>query len=110
MRFTDAVKLALSIMERDGAFARYDWQCCQSCGYAAVPSDHAGPIVFCHRQDVEGSKARDGVVFSFDWQGDGGSQVDAGTLARECFELVGLAVDWDGTPEHRLRVFKAAKA
>ena len=35
-----------------GYFARMDWQCCQSCGWAAVP-DGCETAVFYHRQDAK---------------------------------------------------------
>lgn len=50
-----------------GYFARQDFYCCQSCGWAAIPMD-AKKVVFYHHQDAAELKKNDECYLS--WTGD----------------------------------------
>lgn len=52
-RFKVGFRALLSDLRKQGAFARSSWQCCMSCGYAAVPKEHVGDIVFTHKQNTD---------------------------------------------------------
>jgi hypothetical protein len=36
-----------------GYFAKMNWQCCTTCGWAAVPDNRADKVVFFHGQDAD---------------------------------------------------------
>lgn len=83
-------------LRRRGYFARHNWQCCQSCGCAALP-EGTEFYVFYHRQDA--ARLRDsshpGVMLA--WGGDGEE-------IRKAFLEVGCAVTWDGAERTRIYV------
>ena len=77
-----------------GYFARQNWQCCQSCGFAAVPKG-TERAVFYHAQDAE---MRDrSKPFYLSWDGDGAQIVG---ILRDA----GIDVEWDGDKKTRILV------
>lgn len=44
---------AFAELRQAGYFARMDFWCCQSCGWAAVPKHEAHKVVFFHNQDTD---------------------------------------------------------
>lgn len=95
-RLTRAFALA---RQRD-YFARQSWQCCQSCGCAALP-DGIEHYVFYHRQDAEhmadAARRLERPYVYLSWKGDGHE-------LRRIFVDAGLAVEWDGTTSQRIKV------
>lgn len=91
------IKVAFAALRFDGYFARMNWQCCQSCGWAAVPTGKADKAVFLHRQDSDNID-EDGSCH-LAWSGD------PDLIVRRLGEA-GLEVEWDGSrhtrPEVRL--------
>jgi hypothetical protein len=59
---------AFAALRKAGYFARQNFQCCQGCGWAAVPDDKGEKAVFYHRQDND-SRLRGG-KFHLAWSGD----------------------------------------
>lgn len=90
---------AFAELQGAGFFAMPDWQCCQTCGWAAAP-DNAN-AVFWHEQDAEAFD-EDGCIKAGDcvhlaWRGDGARIVVA-------LERAGCVVDWDGEERTRIAV------
>jgi hypothetical protein len=106
MSLRDRILLAFIELEALGWFAKADWQCCQSCGRAAVPEDHEGPIVFFHAQDAEtldSAQPRCHITFSHTDEADPaikavGDQLVAALRAEGC------TVTWNGSIETRPEV------
>ena len=86
--------LAFKDLRRKGYFARMNFLCCQSCGWAAVPNDNAN-AVFYHAQDHESFK--EGEDLNLAWSGNAYEII--GILHRR-----GLICEWDGTAEKRILV------
>lgn len=59
---------AFAALRKAGYFARQNFTCCQSCGWAAVPEKNGEKAVFYHNQDNH-SKLR-GQSFHLAWAGD----------------------------------------
>jgi len=59
---------AFAALRKAGYFARQNFQCCQSCAWAAVPEAKEDKAVFYHNQDNE-SRLR-GHKFHLAWSGD----------------------------------------
>ena len=59
--------VAFRALRRAGYFARQRWQCCMSCGFAAVP-EGKDKVVFYHAQDSQ--RMYEGAVY-LAWAGDG---------------------------------------
>lgn len=80
-------------LRKKGYFARRHWQCCQSCGWAAIPEGQEDKAVFMHEQDED--CFRDTGKAYLAWSGDG--QEIIGVL-----ESSGLTVHWKGTEYDRI--------
>jgi hypothetical protein len=83
-----------------GYFAAQCFQCCQTCGCAAVPDKYAERYVFYHEQDAERLDAATtdeelGVYLA--WAGDA-------QKIRKVLEQAGCAVVHDGNPKRRIWV------
>ncbi len=103
-----------------GVFARQSWQCCQSCGCAAVPSGM--PYAFYHLQDAEAfaPRGRGGRRVAQDMlahplhvafgapEGWAMTPQQVGALLAMALRAQGLTVDWDGTEGTRVAVLPAA--
>jgi hypothetical protein len=85
---------AFDQLREDGYFAEPDWQCCQSCGLAALPDD-ADEYIFFHDQDADDLRRGNSCFLSW-----GGNPVHI--IKR--LEEAGLVVDWDGSDKVRLQV------
>ena len=86
--------LAFKDLRRKGYFARMNFLCCQSCGWAAVPNSAAN-AVFYHAQDHE--RFKEGEDLYLAWMGNAYEII--GILHRR-----GLICEWDGTTGHRILV------
>jgi Domain of unknown function (DUF6891) len=78
-----------------GYFAQQNWQCCNTCGIAAVPEWYAERFVFYHEQEAVRLCEKDEV--SLNWAGNGEQIVEA-------FQRLGLKVEWNGKPERKICV------
>lgn len=86
---------AFRALRKRGYFARQNFWCCQTCGCAAVPEEHAESYVFYHQQDAEGLKRDGGTMLA--WGGDGYEIV-------KTFLEAGLTTKWDGSKNTRIWV------
>jgi len=82
-------------LRKKGYFARQNFTCCQSCGWAEVPEEYSNKAVFYHAQDKESMK-RNGDLY-LAWSGNGREIV-------EIFEKNGFFVDWNGENNTRILV------
>lgn len=86
---------AFKELRKHGYFARQNFTCCQSCGWAEVPDDKGDKAVFYHNQDYQSYK--EGGDLYLAWSGDG-------NLICSVLRENGLDVEWEGTPDVRIRV------
>lgn len=91
----DNLTNAFKALRKAGYFARQNFWCCQSCGWAAVPEGKGDKVVFYHNQD--NARKVDGESFHLAWSGDGGEIV-------RILEENGVKVEWDGSPDTRIKV------
>lgn len=82
-------------LRKNGYFAKQDFMCCQSCGWAAIPDEQTKKAIFYHAQDKADIKEKNEVYLA--WRGNGKEIV-------EIFERNGLIVDWNGSENTRIRV------
>lgn len=86
---------AFKQLRKLGYFARQNFWCCQSCGWAAIPDGECEKVVFYHSQDNEDKK--EGKPFYLAWCGDGNEIVSV-------LQQNGIVVDWNGSENSRIRV------
>lgn len=82
-------------MREKGYFAKRNFSCCQSCGWADLSDEEAEKAVFTHRQDEE--MLEDSGVTYICWSGDG----------QEIYNILtknGLEVSWDGSDDTRMKI------
>lgn len=99
----DRIAAAFVALRADGYFADGPWQCCQTCGWAAVPEEHEERAVFYHDQDAA-AFGPDGNLTDWlylAWHGDG-------ARIRAAFDAVGQPTVWDGSDATRIAVVAAA--
>ena len=89
------LSLAFKDLRKHGYFARQNFMCCQSCGWAAVPEGKEEKVVFFHNQDNEERKK--GLPLYLAWSGDG-------EIIKSVFEHHGIDVEWNGSESTRIRV------
>jgi hypothetical protein len=92
-------------LTREGWFAKSDWQCCQSCGWAAIPKAFCGPIAFFHEQDAEqldivNSNPSCCIAFGHSDETPE-STIAAGERLVAALKAEGCFVKWDGTENER---------
>lgn len=99
MTTKDKVDRAFLELRKIGYFAKQNFKCCQSCGWAEVPED-ADKVVFYHAQDNEAWNDDGELDFPLylAWSGDAKEIMS-------CFE--GVNMDWDGDNEKRIKVLPA---
>jgi|Laugresu1bdmlbsd_1035121.scaffolds.fasta_scaffold00478_19 hypothetical protein len=86
---------AFKELRMHGYFARQNFTCCQSCGWAEVPEDKGDKAVFYHNQDYQSMK--EGGDLYLAWSGDG-------NLICNVLRENGMEVRWDGTSATRICV------
>ena len=59
---------AFKALRKEGYFARQNFWCCQSCGWASVPDGKGDKVVFYHNQDA--SDLRNNGRCHLAWSGD----------------------------------------
>ena len=91
----ERINNAFKELRKLGYFARQNFMCCQTCGWAEVPDDKANRAVFYHRQDTEHFN-RNGELY-LAWDGDGNEII-------KTFQSVGLTTEWDGSSDTRIKV------
>jgi len=87
---------AFRALRKSGYFARQNFWCCQTCGWADVPEGKENKVVFYHRQDNDDRKL--GNPFHVAWSGDGNE------ICR-IFNENGIKTEWDGSDDHRIKIF-----
>jgi hypothetical protein len=84
-------------LRKFGYFAKQNWWCCQSCGWADI-SDEEQKVVFYHDQDAD---AIENMVLVrplyLAWRGNGEEICD---IIRSC----GLSISWDGSEDKRIAI------
>jgi hypothetical protein len=86
---------AFDELRKHGYFAKEDFWCCQTCGWAAIPDEQADKAVFYHNQDTE--RLQETGELYLCWSGDGQE-------IKTILEAEGLTVEWDGTDNTRILV------
>ena len=86
---------AFAELRKNGYFAKQNFWCCQSCGWAALTDEQAERAVFYNAQDYSDYKRGHDVYLS--WAGDG--EFISQILTKHNLEL-----EWDGSPSHRIIV------
>ena len=90
---------AFAELRKKGYFARQNFMCCQSCGWAAMTDEQAKNAVFYHNQDYRYLKYGDDLYLA--WSGDG--HFIARTL-----EGFGMKVKWDGDSSDKIMVYASS--
>jgi hypothetical protein len=86
---------AFAQLRKDGYFAKQNFMCCQSCGWAEMSEAEAEKAVFYHAQDAADLRKGDDLYLC--WSGNGHQ------IAR-ALEHHGMEVEWDGTTSTRIVV------
>jgi hypothetical protein len=107
-----AIREMFKALRKRGLFARMNFQCCQSCGWAAahnaIKPKHRG-VVFYHGQDaeaLEGGELCGDLYLAFggreDDVEDGYRSLEVGAIVMAEANKRGIAVKWDGTENTRI--------
>ncbi len=86
---------AFKALRKAGYFARQNFWCCQTCGWADVPEEKEDKVVFYHAQDNDDRKK--GQPFHVAWSGDGHE------ICR-IFQEAGITTTWDGSGNKRIQL------
>lgn len=86
---------AFRALRKAGYFARQNWACCQSCGWAEIPDGRGDKAVFYHAQDNDDKRA--GKPFHMAWSGDGHE------ICR-ILNANGVKTSWNGSEGQRIMV------
>jgi hypothetical protein len=86
---------AFAELRKKGYFARQNFWCCQTCGWAALTDEQAERAVFYNEQDYADYKRGQDVYLS--WAGDG--EFISQILTKHKLEL-----EWDRSPSKRIMI------
>lgn len=86
---------AFKELRKLGYFARQNFTCCQTCGWASVPDEKGERAVFYHQQDNHSLK-EDGECH-LAWSGDGNEIVSV-------LNKHGVQTEWDGSDNKRIKI------
>jgi hypothetical protein len=95
--FQLGLQAAFRDLQNAGYFAQQIWQCCTTCGVAAVPKRYE-KFIFYHEQDAVRLCEKDEVLLS--WAGDAQQIIRA-------FRRNELTVEWNGDPGRKMCVSAA---
>jgi len=92
-------------LRKAGFYAKQDYWCCQSCGWADVPAG-TQKVVFYHNQDTE--RAFGGTHYLVDglmlaWGGQASTKVIVRELSKTIINC-GLKFSWDGSEDSRFEI------
>lgn len=101
MTTKEKVNQAFRLLRKAGYYAKQNYWCCQSCGWADVP-EGIEKVVFYHAQDNDAWNANKELdqPLHLAWSGDGLEIV--GIL-----KSVGLNVDWNGKEDSRIAIINS---
>jgi len=103
----ERLRLLFADLRKEGAFARMNWKCCQTCGNAAVPTEHRGMVAFFHAQDAD-RLSDGGTMVTHGWAYAPDEMPSEEKDARAAKEMVkragkfGLRAEWDGSDGTRV--------
>ncbi|MBV2153712.1 hypothetical protein [Kitasatospora sp. SUK 42] len=111
----DRLGSAFDLLEDQGIVAAMDFTCCSGCGYAEIggeADEDSRGFVFFHQQDTEAAAAGRGLMLRYGGfrtgeESDEVSErrtVEIGRAVVAALEMVGLPVEWDGSPHTAIRV------
>jgi hypothetical protein len=83
-------------LRKHGYFARQNFLCCQSCGWAEVPDNKSDKVVFYHTQDNDDLQRSGSCHLA--WSGNGQEIV-------EIFHKHGITVEWDNSLNTRMKIY-----
>lgn len=86
---------SFSDLRKIGYFAKQSFQCCSSCGWAAIPEKESNKAVFYHIQDADNKP--EGLPMYLSWDGNGKEIVGV-------FIKNGINVEWDGKKKNRILI------
>ena len=94
-KLKDKLTEAFKDLRKKGYFARQNFLCCQSCGWASVPEGKSDKVVFYHSQDKSDLEKTGSCHLA--WDGDGNEIV-------EVMKQHGIKTEWDGTKGQRIKI------
>lgn len=105
---TDRLFAALDALDADGVTARADFTCCRTCADAEIgaeAAEGARGYVYFHQQDTARAVAGGGLLLAYGTlPGSAEDTAAVGRAVRAALAGAGLPVEWDGSPESRIRV------
>jgi len=90
------LSMAFAKLRKQGYFAKQNFMCCQSCGWAELSDEQAQKAVFYNNQDYR--DFRNGGDIYLSWSGNGYE-------IKSTLESFGLRVDWDGESSKRIVIY-----
>ncbi|MFI9362876.1 DUF6891 domain-containing protein [Kitasatospora sp. NPDC053057] len=115
----DRLEDAFDLLEEQGIVAAMDFTCCAGCGYAEIggeADEDSRGFVFFHQQDTEAAAAGRGLMLRYGTfrtgeksgeeseEAAGRRTTEVGRAVVAALELVGLPVEWNGSPRTAIRV------
>lgn len=85
---------AFNALRKNGYFAKQNFMCCQTCGWAAIPED-IDKVVFYHNQDNDNKKQHK--PFYISWSGDGNEICSI-------LNKNGVVTEWDKNTNTRIKI------
>lgn len=97
----EKIESAFALLQKQGYACYADWECCQSCGWAAIAELRPGTrqVVFYHHQDAS-SLSPFGMLtdaLRLSWDGNGEQIIRA-------LHAAGLRTSWNGNKEARIAI------
>tara|TARA_R110000868_G_C10726827_1_gene751257 strand:+ start:261 stop:560 length:300 start_codon:yes stop_codon:yes gene_type:complete len=89
---------AFADLRKVGYFAKQNFLCCQSCGWAAIPEENKDKAVFYHAQDNDDKK--EGKDFYIVWSGNGAEIC-------QIFNRNGVNTNWNGSIDTRIMIINS---
>ena len=86
---------AFKALRKAGYFAKQNFLCCQSCGWAAMTDEQSNKAVFYHRQDADDLKENGTCHLA--WDGDGNEIV-------KILNDNGVKTEWSGEKNKRIKI------